>query len=99
MTLKLVPPLKKNNTETPKKEEKPDQESKKHVDIDWSENTKIVVLAFILGFIPLFSYTMGKAQFGHEVGIHIGVGVGALCVFMTAGLLYFANFLDDTDLA
>ncbi len=101
MHLKLVPSGEKQDVETTEKEERTEKPVKKdvdqHIEPKLSENAKLVVLAFILGFIPLFSYTVGESQFGHEVGVHIAVGVGALCVFVTSGLLYFANFLDESE--
>ena len=99
MHLKLVTPKNKDNLDTIKPVESIETAAaeiqSQMVESNMTENMKVGVLVFIMCFIPLFSYTVGKANFGHEVATHIGVGVGALCVFITSGLLYFANFLDE----
>ena len=101
MHLKLVTSAEEQDIETTQKEsvtERPvRKDADQHIEPKLSENAKLVILAFILGFVPIFSYTVGKSQFGYEVGVHIAVGVGALCVFLTTGLLYFANFLDESE--
>ena len=101
MTLRLVPP---NSTPSSNEDldpilpqSQPKPESEYIEDSDLSENTRLLIVVFILCFVPLFSYTVGKNQWGHEVGTHIGVAVGAFCVFITCGLLYFANFLRTSD--
>ena len=62
-----------------------------------SDRTKIVILFFIMGVIPLSAYQFGADTWGREVGTHIAVGVGAICTLVTSLLIYILGWMDDID--
>lgn len=62
-----------------------------------SDRTKIVILFFIMGVIPLSAYQFGADTWGREVGTHIAVGVGAMCTLVTSLLIYILGWMDDID--
>ena len=62
-----------------------------------SERSKIMLLFFILGVIPLSVYQFGTNTWEREVGTHIAVGVGAICTLVTSLLIYIFGWMDDID--
>ena len=46
------------------------------------DRSKILILFFIMGVIPLSAYQFGADTWGREVGTHIAVGVGAVCTLV-----------------
>ena len=62
-----------------------------------SERSKIMLLFFILGVIPLSAYQFGTNTWEREVGTHIAVGVGAICTLVTSLLIYIFGWMDDID--
>ena len=62
-----------------------------------SDRSKIIILFFIMGVVPLSAYQFGTDTWGREVGTHIAVGVGAVCTFVTSLLIYILGWLDDPE--
>lgn len=62
-----------------------------------SDRSKIVILFFIMGVVPLSAYQFGADTWGREVGTHIAVGVGAMCTLVTSLLIYILGWMDDID--
>ena len=62
-----------------------------------SDRSKIIILFFIMGVIPLSAYQFGADTWGPKVGTHIAVGVGAMCTFVTSLLIYILGWMDDPE--
>ena len=60
-----------------------------------SDTAKLMILLFIMCFIPLFAYDTAVNYWGTRVGTHVGVITGACCTLLTCFLSYFADFMEQ----
>ena len=65
------------------------------VPIKLTGNTKLYILAVILGVVPIIAYRTGVHHWGYETATHIGFFVGLCCMLCAVGLLYMANWRED----
>lgn len=78
------------------KEKKPvDTHSSGDLEHVLSERAKIISLFLIMGVIPICAYEWGMHTWSREVGVHIAVGVAALCTLVCASLIYIFGWIDD----
>ena len=59
------------------------------------ENIRIAITAFILIAIPIIAYTLGKDNWGHEIGTHIGFASGVCCVLLGSYILFFSGWFSS----
>ena len=80
MSLRLVPPRKKKSSRF------------EMISDSLSENAKIMILGFLLIFVPLVAYSIGEHFFDHTIGTHIGFFTGTACMLLATYLMYFSSW-------
>ena len=80
MSLRLVPPSRKKNSRF------------ETLSASLSENGKVMLLGFLLIFVPLVSYSTGNHFFNHTIGTHIGFFTGTACMLFACYLIYFSSW-------
>ena len=93
MNLRIVPsPGEQTDSNNRSKTKEPDG-----TDANSVENAGVLFLAFILIFLPLFTYTVASNHWGYEIGTHVGFITGVFCVLLGSYVIFFSGLFYKFD--